>query len=145
MQQNQLGGTKHLGQNGEVSFLIFLSTNRGPRRLRQFGACFQLLCCATIWVRFFVSERSVSSLSDIPHSEPRWQKLYEAAVLELDLEVLPRRIDLARKAIKLRVERLVCSGESAEIEPLFNALNVLDDLQKMDLARRDELKRKAEH
>ena len=83
----------------------------------------------------------MSSPNDILHSEPRWRKLYEAAVLELDCEVLPRRIDLARKAIKLRVERLVCSGKSDEIEPLFNALNVLDDLLKMQVARRDELKK----
>lgn len=78
----------------------------------------------------------MSSPSDIPHSEPRWKKLYETAVLEVDPEVLTRRVDLARKAIKLRVERLLCTGESGETEPLLNALNVLDDL-----ARREELKK----
>jgi hypothetical protein len=82
----------------------------------------------------------MSSLSYIPHSEPRWHRLYEAAVLELDPEVLARRIDLARKAIKLRVERLLCTGESGETEPLLSALNVLDDL-KVQVAGRDELKK----
>ena len=71
--------------------------------------------------------------------------MYEAAVLEVDPEVLPRRIDLARKAIKLRVERLLCTGESGETEPLFNALNVLDNLQKLQVAGREELKKSAEH
>jgi hypothetical protein len=57
--------------------------------------------------------------------------LYEAAILELDPQLLLRRIDLARKAINLRVERLICSGESAEAERLVDAVNVLDDLRKM--------------
>jgi hypothetical protein len=79
----------------------------------------------------------MSSPSGILHSEPRTRKLYEAAVLELDREVLPRRIDLARKAIRLRVERLLCTGENGETEPLLNALNVLDELVKMQAARRE--------
>ena len=83
----------------------------------------------------------MSSPSDMAHSEPRWHKLYEAAILEFDPEVLPRRIDLARKAIRLRVERLVCTGESSETEPLFSALNVLDDLVKMQVGRQEELKK----
>ena len=81
----------------------------------------------------------MSSPSGILHSEPRWRKLYEAAVLEFDREVLPRRIALARKAIRLRVERLLCTGENGETEPLLNALNVLDELVKMQVARREEL------
>jgi hypothetical protein len=68
--------------------------------------------------------------------------LYEAAVLEVDCEVLPRRIDLARKAIKQRVERLLCTGENGETEPLLNALNVLDDLVKRQIARREEPREK---
>jgi hypothetical protein len=80
--------------------------------------------------------------SDILHSEPRWRKLYDAAVLEIDLEVLPRRINVARKAIKLRIERLLCTGENGETEPLFNAINVLDDLvKKMQVVSREELKK----
>jgi hypothetical protein len=90
-----------------------------------------------------VSEGSLSNPSDIP--QPRWRKLYQAAVVEVNLEVLPRRIDLARKAIKLRVDRLLCTRESGETEPLFNSLTVLDDLVKMSLARRDELKIRTEH
>jgi hypothetical protein len=75
----------------------------------------------------------------------RWHNLYEAAVFETDPQALARRINLARKAIKARVEELLCTGENSETDGLIEALNVLDDLRKMDLARRQELKRKAEH
>jgi hypothetical protein len=84
----------------------------------------------------------MSSPSVAPHSGLRWRKLYEAAVLELDQQLLLRRIDLARKAIKLRVERLICTGESAETERLIDAINVLDDLRKMQARG---AKKRAEH
>ena len=73
----------------------------------------------------------MSSPSVRTHSGPRWHKLYEAAVLELDPQILLRRIDLAQKAIKLRVERLICTGENAETERLIDAVNVLEHLRKM--------------
>jgi hypothetical protein len=69
------------------------------------------------------------------HIDACWQKLYEAAVLELDVQVLPRRIHLARKAIKARVAELICTGESSETERLLYALNVLEDLLKMNKNR----------
>jgi hypothetical protein len=74
-----------------------------------------------------------------------WHTLFEAALFETDPKALPQRIDLARKAIKARVEKLLCTGENSETDALIEAVNVLDDLVKMDLARRQELKRKAEH
>ena len=74
-----------------------------------------------------------------------WQNLFEAALFETEQQVLPRRIHLARKAIKARVDELLCSGENSETNALIEALNVLDDLRRMDLARRHELRRKAEH
>jgi hypothetical protein len=74
-----------------------------------------------------------------------WQSLFEAALFETDVQALPRRIHLARKAIKARVEELLCTGENSETDALIEALNVLDDLRKMDFARRQELRRKAEH
>ncbi len=40
MQENQLGDTKYVAQNGKVSFLIFLSANRGATwagRLARFS------------------------------------------------------------------------------------------------------------
>ncbi len=74
-----------------------------------------------------------------------WQNLLEAAIFGTNPEALPRRIYLARKAIKTRVGELLCTGENSETDRLIGALNVLDDLRKMDLARREELKRKAEH
>jgi hypothetical protein len=43
------------------------------------------------------------------------------------------------------VEELRCTGQNSETEALIEALNVLDDLRKMDLARRHELRKKAEH
>jgi hypothetical protein len=70
--------------------------------------------------------------------------MFEAALFETDLQSLPRRIHLARKAIKARVEKLVCTGENSETDALMEALNVLDDLLRMDLAGRQELIRKAE-
>src|SRR5262249_38280442 len=75
----------------------------------------------------------------------RWQNLFEAALFETDLQAIPRRIHLARNAIKSRLEELLCTGEYTETDALINALNVLDDLRRMDLARRRELRRKAEH
>ena len=82
-----------------------------------------------------------SRISSILH----WQNLFEAALFETDLQALPRRIQLARKAIKTRVEELLCSGENRETDALIEALNVLDELRKMDFAHRQELRRKAEH
>jgi hypothetical protein len=74
-----------------------------------------------------------------------WQNLFEAALFETDLQALPRRIHLARKAIKRRVEELLCTGENRETNALIEALNMLDQLQEMDSAHRQELRRKAEH
>jgi len=64
-----------------------------------------------------------------------WRYLYEAAVVELDPQVLRRRIHLARKAIKARVQELVCSGENSETDRLIDALDVLEDLLKTNKAR----------
>ena len=74
-----------------------------------------------------------------------WHDLFEAALFETDLQAIRQRIHLARKAIKARVQELLCSGENSDTDALFEALNVLGDLPRMDLARRHELKRKAEH
>jgi hypothetical protein len=75
----------------------------------------------------------------------QWQNLFEAALFETDLQALPRRIHLARKAIKTRVEQLLCTGENRETDALIEALNVLEELRKMDFARRQDLRRKEEH
>jgi hypothetical protein len=69
----------------------------------------------------------------------RWHQLYEAAVLEVDLEVLPRRIRIAKKAIHLQIVKLHKMDEAGGVWALMDALNVLDDLLRMnqaDLPRR---------
>jgi len=64
-------------------------------------------------------------------TNPHWLTLYEAAVLELDLNKLPQRIKEAQHAIVDRMEVLGKSGGTSELEVLMNALNGLWDLQKM--------------
>jgi hypothetical protein len=36
----------------------------------------------------------------------RWRRFYEAALVEIDLQVIPRRIRIAKKAIHLRIVKL---------------------------------------
>ena len=69
----------------------------------------------------------------------RWRWLYEAAVLEVDQAILPRRVRLAKKAIHLQIVKSHKRDEAGEIWALMDALNVLDDLLEMnqaDLPRR---------
>jgi hypothetical protein len=71
--------------------------------------------------------------------ELRWRRLYEAAVLELDQTILPKRVKAAKKAIHSQIVKLHKEDEAAEVWGLMDALNVLDDLLKMyesDLPRR---------
>jgi len=65
------------------------------------------------------------------HRSPlEWKHLYEAAVLELDRQRLPMRIEEARQAILRRLHDI--TGEDVtEKEPLTNALHVLQDLGKI--------------
>jgi hypothetical protein len=69
----------------------------------------------------------------------RWWRLYEAAVLEVDQQILPRRIKVAKKAIHLQVVNLHKVDDAGNVWALMDALNVLDDLLRMnqaDLPRR---------
>ena len=71
--------------------------------------------------------------------ELRWRRLYEAAVLEVDREILPRRVRVAKKAINSQIMKLHKMDQAGDIWALMDALNVLDDLLKMnqaDLLRR---------
>jgi hypothetical protein len=61
----------------------------------------------------------------------RWQRLYEAAVLEVDLKILPRRVRVAKKAIHSQIVKLHKVDEAGGIWALMDALNVLDDLLRM--------------
>ena len=68
----------------------------------------------------------------------RWRQLYEAAVLEEDQETLPRRVRVAKKAINLQIVKLHKMDQAGDIWALMDALNVLDDLLRMnqtDLSR----------
>jgi hypothetical protein len=71
-------------------------------------------------------------------SELHWRNLYEAAVLEIDALKLPDRIEEAKKAIQARLVELTPSDQNSEWEPLMDALNILDDLIKMQKARQPE-------
>ena len=62
---------------------------------------------------------------------PNWRMLYEAAILELELDKLPVRIAEAERAVTARLEELNRSDDGVESEALMNALNVLHDLRKM--------------
>ena len=78
-------------------------------------------------------------LQAIQSRDLRWRRLYEAAVLEVDQEILPRRVRVAKKTIHLQIVRSHKVDEAGELWGLMDALNVLDDLIKMnraDLPRR---------
>lgn len=78
----------------------------------------------------------------------RWRRLYEAAVLEVDLKILPRRVRVAKKAIHSHIVKLHKVDEAGDIWALMDALNVLDDLLKMnqaDLPTQDSPKCAEEH
>jgi hypothetical protein len=65
--------------------------------------------------------------------------IYEAALFEVDPEILPRRIGMARKAIHLQIVKLHKMDEAGDIWALMDALKVLDDLiliDQADLSRR---------
>ena len=76
--------------------------------------------------------------------DSNWHKLYEAAILELDLAKLSSRIEKAKKAIYTRIVELASSDQKSEWQPLMDARNVLDDLLRMQKARLSE-PHKAEH
>jgi hypothetical protein len=65
-------------------------------------------------------------------NEPKWKILYQAAVLELDTGVLSRRIEAAKTAIHSRIVELDASHASTEASQLQDALNILDDLLRMN-------------
>lgn len=62
---------------------------------------------------------------------PDWQKLYEAAVLELDRTALPSRVQAAKVAIERRIVELRTSKPTDDDSRLENALKILDGLIRM--------------
>ena len=69
----------------------------------------------------------------------RWGRLYEAALVEVDQELLPRRARVAKMVIHSRIIKLHKVDDAGGVWALMDALHVLDDLLKMnetDLPRR---------
>jgi hypothetical protein len=64
--------------------------------------------------------------------EPHWHNLYKAAILEIDTAKLRGRVEEAKQAIHARMEELALSDQNGEWETLSDALNVLEDLLKMN-------------
>jgi hypothetical protein len=61
-----------------------------------------------------------------------WRQLYEAALLELDPELLPQRIANAQEAIGERALALPANGDNnSEIDALSDARVALDDLKRI--------------
>jgi hypothetical protein len=59
-------------------------------------------------------------------------RLYEAAIFEVDQEILPRRVPVAKKAIHSQIAQHGSSGGTSGA--LMDALKVLDDLLRMNEA-----------
>jgi hypothetical protein len=66
-----------------------------------------------------------------------WRKAFEAALLERDHAVLPRRLRDAKNAVMYRIEDSLDSASLSERKVLLAALNTISELQR--LAQVDEL------
>ena len=65
---------------------------------------------------------------------PQWKTLYEAAILELDLNKMLERIAEAERAITacIDIEKMSPTGDrSDKVQTLMNALTVMRDLREM--------------
>ena len=71
-------------------------------------------------------------------SNAHWRELYETAILESDLTKLLGRVEDAKHAIRSRMGELALSDQNGDWEKLADALNVLEDLLKMNTAQRPE-------
>jgi hypothetical protein len=80
---------------------------------------------------------------DVPKHVPSdnslaWQRLYEAAVLELDNSKLPERIAEARHAIHDRAEEILMHSLLAEQRLLNKALHTLQILEAVTTKEKPE-------
>lgn len=66
---------------------------------------------------------------------PRWQELYQAAILELDKENLLARILAAKMAVCDRAEELDGGGDLSERTALNNAMKALCELHDLYFGR----------
>jgi hypothetical protein len=73
-----------------------------------------------------MASRVVGASDSVP-----WLQVYEAALVEIDPQVLPRRAEAARKAIHSQIMLLRNTDDAGQLWPLLDALRTLDDLLKM--------------
>jgi hypothetical protein len=66
-----------------------------------------------------------------PHSTSGWRQLFEAALLERDDALLPRRLKAAKDAVMDRIEDSFDSASFAERKLLLAALNTISELQRL--------------
>jgi hypothetical protein len=64
-------------------------------------------------------------------AKPEWQKLYEAAVLELNQTALPSRVRAAKAAIHTKIVELRTAEPPEEDSRLDDALKMLERLAKI--------------
>jgi hypothetical protein len=100
-----------------------------------------LLTLKSSFIYFFVVEFCTFLLSDsrggLPMAEngAAWQEYYQAALLELDPEKLPQRVEAAETTIFKRLQDLAYSSNGhAERQAIEDALASLRVLKKEELA-----------
>jgi hypothetical protein len=77
-----------------------------------------------------MSKEAVNSSSSI--SAPAvWRQLFEAALLEQDHSLLPRRLKDAKNAVMDRIEESFDSASLTERKLLLAALNTISELQRL--------------
>ena len=78
------------------------------------------------------------ALAHHPSFSTGWKLLYECAILELDANLLPDRIDIARRAILERAEEVLKEPSGDEHRALSNALHTLRILE--EVAEREKMR-----
>jgi hypothetical protein len=78
-----------------------------------------------------------TDLSPSALSLQEWRRAFEAALLERDHTLLPRRLRDAKNAVMDRIEDSLDSSSPSERKVLLAALNTISELQR--LAQVDEL------
>jgi hypothetical protein len=68
-----------------------------------------------------------------------WKQLYKAAVLETNMDLVPRRVQEARKAARERAMHLIRepADDDLELQDLVYASRVLDELNRKCQSARD--------
>ena len=67
----------------------------------------------------------------LPASVEAWRRLFEAALLERDAVVLPRRLQDAKHAVMDRIEGSFGSASLSERHLLLSALKTISELQRL--------------